>query len=88
MQQVASFVNKVYVATRLYLEKNTHHDIEGFQLRRQWQDMQRERESERKLIGKLVTQLRKMVASGREASGIDKVLAYMAEQIELIKAAQ
>jgi hypothetical protein len=32
-QQVASFVNKVYVATRLYLEKNTH-DIEGFQLRK------------------------------------------------------
>ena len=50
VQQVASFVNKVYVATRLYLEKNTH-DIEGFQLRKQWQDMQQERENERKTVG-------------------------------------
>ena len=28
-----------------------------------------------------------MVAAGKEASGLDKVLAYMAEQLEHIKAA-
>lgn len=41
--------------------------------------MQQEREKERKLVAKLIIQLRKMIVSGREASGIEKVLAYMAE---------
>ena len=51
----------------------------------QWLEMQSERDKERKLMSKLINELKRDVATAGNTTRLDSLFKYMSEQMELLR---
>ena len=58
-------------------------DIERF--RKQWAEIVQEREREKRLMDKVIGNLRKSLASAANSKRLDKIFEYFNEQLEVLK---
>ena len=79
LKMVSSIANRIYVATKQYLESRMNGHVEQVKIVQQWKELQAEREKERKVIYSLIKHLRKSAAMADLPSKIDKLFDYMTE---------
>lgn len=79
LKMVSSIANRIYVATKQYLESRMNGHVEQVKIVQQWKELQAEREKEKKVIYSLIKHLRKSTAMADLPSKIDKLFDYMTQ---------